>query len=348
MSEHLSDLLFPGSEFRVRLTIAFFHFLWQGAVIAIAAVAAGQVLRNAPVSFRYVLFSAALVCLPICVAITTTVVHLPETGERGVASTNSTTATQPIASPEPAAIITPSERLNGPSEPVAEEAGFSGAKNLRGGAANGPTEIPLLPADEVPTSNSPMFERLARASSAVSTIYLVGVIAFLLRFALAHRGARRTSLRSTRITDTQWKDIIRAQSKRLGLRVAPVVALCERVTVPTVLGIIRPMILLPASIMSGLTSEEFSAVLSHELAHIRRHDPWINLVQRLVECLLFFHPAVWFLSRRVSAEQAEVERERVRAELGLPVCDVFRHGADELVDAVLEFKDSNEWKVIGS
>jgi uncharacterized NAD-dependent epimerase/dehydratase family protein len=49
-------------------------------------------------------------------------------------------------------------------------------------------------------------------------------------------------------------------------------------------------------------------------------------------------------SRRVSAEAAEVERERVRTELGLPVCDVFRHGPDELVDAVIRFKDGGEWK----
>ncbi len=49
-------------------------------------------------------------------------------------------------------------------------------------------------------------------------------------------------------------------------------------------------------------------------------------------------------SRRVSADEAEIERERVRKELGLPVCDVFRHGPDELVDAILEFKDSGDWK----
>lgn len=49
-------------------------------------------------------------------------------------------------------------------------------------------------------------------------------------------------------------------------------------------------------------------------------------------------------SRRVSAEEAEIERERVRSELGLPVCDVFRHGPDELVDTILEFKDSGDWK----
>jgi uncharacterized NAD-dependent epimerase/dehydratase family protein len=49
-------------------------------------------------------------------------------------------------------------------------------------------------------------------------------------------------------------------------------------------------------------------------------------------------------SRRVNAEEAELERERVRAELGLPVCDVIRHGPDELVDAILKFKDGDGWK----
>ncbi|MCA9147464.1 MAG: DUF1611 domain-containing protein, partial [Planctomycetales bacterium] len=51
-------------------------------------------------------------------------------------------------------------------------------------------------------------------------------------------------------------------------------------------------------------------------------------------------------SRRVSADEAELERERVRAELGLPVCDVIRHGPDELVDAILKFKECDEWKMV--
>ncbi len=72
---------------------------------------------------------------------------------------------------------------------------------------------------------------------------------------------------------------------------------------PTVIGVLRPMILLPATLTTGLTTDELSAILSHELAHIRRYDLWMNLLQRIIESLLFFHPVVWFLSHRLSAER---------------------------------------------
>ena len=72
---------------------------------------------------------------------------------------------------------------------------------------------------------------------------------------------------------------------------------------PVVVGVLRPMILMPASLASGLTMRQIEAVLLHELAHIRRFDPAVHVLQRLVEAMLFFHPAVWWLSRRISAER---------------------------------------------
>ncbi len=77
----------------------------------------------------------------------------------------------------------------------------------------------------------------------------------------------------------------------------------ENVSSPVVTGILRPMIILPISLMSGLPREQAIAVLSHELAHLRRYDHLIVVFQRLLEALFFFHPAVWFLSRRLDQER---------------------------------------------
>jgi hypothetical protein len=63
------------------------------------------------------------------------------------------------------------------------------------------------------------------------------------------------------------------------------------------------MLLLPFALATGLSLEQLAAVLTHELAHLRRYDPLVNLVQRLVEAALFFHPAVWYVSRLVSHER---------------------------------------------
>ncbi len=75
------------------------------------------------------------------------------------------------------------------------------------------------------------------------------------------------------------------------------------VQAPTAIGCLRPLILLPASSLTGLDVRELEAILAHELAHIRRHDYLVNVLQSVVEILLFFHPAVWWLSRRIRIER---------------------------------------------
>src|SRR5262249_29427109 len=76
-----------------------------------------------------------------------------------------------------------------------------------------------------------------------------------------------------------------------------------RVAVPLVVGVLRPMILLPASLITRLSPSELEAVMAHELAHIRRYDHWLILMQRVLEAGLFFHPVAWYLSRQVHAER---------------------------------------------
>ena len=87
------------------------------------------------------------------------------------------------------------------------------------------------------------------------------------------------------------------------------------VDVPTVVGWLRPTILLPASAIAGLAPEQLEAVLAHELAHIRRHDYGVNLLQRVAETLFFYHPAVWWLSNRIRAE-----RELCADDLAVATC----------------------------
>jgi TonB family protein len=75
------------------------------------------------------------------------------------------------------------------------------------------------------------------------------------------------------------------------------------IEVPMVVGLWRPLILVPASTLSGLSVSQLEAILAHELAHIRRHDYLVNLLQALAETALFYHPAVWWLSARIREER---------------------------------------------
>src|SRR5437763_5805858 len=78
---------------------------------------------------------------------------------------------------------------------------------------------------------------------------------------------------------------------------------CDRLEAPAAFGWIRPVVLLPVRALSGLTEDQIEAVIAHELAHIRRLDCFVNLFQIGVETLLFYHPAVWWVSQRVRTER---------------------------------------------
>jgi hypothetical protein len=95
------------------------------------------------------------------------------------------------------------------------------------------------------------------------------------------------------------------------------VRLCESalVDVPTVIGWLRPVVLLPASTLVGLSPAQLEALLAHELAHVRRLDYLVNLAQTFGETLLFYHPAVWWVSHRM-----RVEREHCCDDAAVAVC----------------------------
>ena len=104
-------------------------------------------------------------------------------------------------------------------------------------------------------------------------------------------------------------------AKRLGVERAVRLLASANVDVPSVVGHFKPVILLPASLISGLTPDEIEAILAHELAHIRRHDYLINLIQTTFETLLFYHPAVWWISREIRRE-----RENCCDDLAVQAC----------------------------
>src|SRR5688572_32524715 len=81
------------------------------------------------------------------------------------------------------------------------------------------------------------------------------------------------------------------------------------------IGWLRPVILIPASVVSGLTTAQLEAVIAHELAHVRRHDYIANIVQTAAEILLFYHPACWWISRQIRAE-----REHCCDDIAVGVC----------------------------
>jgi bla regulator protein blaR1 len=134
-------------------------------------------------------------------------------------------------------------------------------------------------------------------------IWLLGVALFSLRsaggFLLLERERRR---QSTVLAD--WVlEICHSLQDQLGIRRA--VQYCESIFLqaPAVIGWFRPIVFLPATALTGLSEDQLRVVIAHELAHIRRFDAFVNVFQVCVETLLFYHPAVWWLNRRIRAER---------------------------------------------
>jgi beta-lactamase regulating signal transducer with metallopeptidase domain/sporulation protein YlmC with PRC-barrel domain/uncharacterized protein YnzC (UPF0291/DUF896 family) len=107
----------------------------------------------------------------------------------------------------------------------------------------------------------------------------------------------------------------RGLQARLGLNRVIQFCECRWLDAPAVIGWFKPIVLLPVRALTGLTEDQIEAVIAHELAHIRRFDSFVNLFQVLVESLLFFHPAVWWLNKRV-----RIEREHCCDDVALAAC----------------------------
>jgi beta-lactamase regulating signal transducer with metallopeptidase domain len=134
-------------------------------------------------------------------------------------------------------------------------------------------------------------------------LWLVGIFALSLQSALGWIRAQRLKYRGTAPAEPSWTEVLEQLMRRM--EISRPVRLCTSAIaeVPTVVGWMHPFILLPMSALSGLSPREIEAILAHELAHIRRHDYLVNLLQTAIETLLFYHPAVWWVSRQVRRER---------------------------------------------
>jgi uncharacterized protein (TIGR03435 family) len=151
--------------------------------------------------------------------------------------------------------------------------------------------------------------RSAAVPSTISTlqpwilpIWSLGVLLFSLRLVAGGLEVRALR-RSITAADDVLRDRVASLASRMGLRGAVQVGASTRADGPSVIGWLRPLILLPPATLMGLTPTQLDAVLAHELAHVRRHDYLVNVVQMVAETLLFYHPAVWWVSKRLRIER---------------------------------------------
>ncbi|MEM7708985.1 MAG: TonB family protein [Pseudomonadota bacterium] len=147
-------------------------------------------------------------------------------------------------------------------------------------------------------------------------IWALGVLAMSTRVAVNWTRLIRLSRVGILPISEELEQRVEALKQSMGVRQAVRVVETTVAQVPTVLGWLRPMILLPTSTLVGLSPAQLDLVIAHELGHIRRLDFLINLFQVLVETLLFYHPMVRWVSRRVREEREQCCDDMVVAVCG--------------------------------
>lgn len=278
-----------------RLTLALLHFLWQGCAGGLLVWIGGWLLRSGAARWRYTFNVAVMLAMGGCLP--ATFVRL---GESSLGISRSPSA--PTASASPAVLPGQDEDRDVARAAFVAPAAAP-APAAEAGAITHDTEPISLSSPSWTLSPRWVVKALPALSSWIAVFYFAGVSLVLARLVRGIWGGYRLRKIARVVDDPKLIEAVRQQARRLGIRVAPTVAWCERISVPVVVGIVAPMILLPAAVVSGLSASQLQALLLHELSHIRRFDPIVHLLQRVIEAILFFHPAVWFVSRRVSIER---------------------------------------------
>ncbi len=277
----LKDILSAPQAGQLGLTLL--HFVWQGALVAAVLAVALRLLRKRSAGVRYVVATVALLILAVAPVATVMLVERPVAEEAALDG----------AAPE-----STGGHMFPPSESESARAGIS-------------AEIQsddLLQAGAVVADAGPRWVERVEALLRpwlpyVVGVWVLGVSVLLLWRLIGWTLIRRLTRRSVLPVSSALQARLAALAARLRVT-RPVRLLISGIAVvPSVIGWFRPVVLLPVAVVSGLTPDQLEAILAHELAHIRRHDYLVNMVQVVIETLLFYHPAVWWISSRIRAER---------------------------------------------
>ncbi len=249
-----------------RLAWSLVAFLWQGTLVAAILACLDMTLRRRDPRARYAAACAALLLMLVLPAVT-----FARYGREA-------------------------------GSPVRE--GVAAAATNAGDATRvlAPAQVPAGQGAGRDLSLSSLRKSAAGLAPLLVPVWFVGAFLLSLRFLAGWNCARRLSHNGA---EPELSALEALALLRRKMRISRPVLLLESaaVNVPAALGALRPMILLPVCAVTGLSREALEAALAHELAHIRRHDYLVNLLQTAAETLLFYHPAVWWVSRLIREER---------------------------------------------
>lgn len=272
------------------------HSVWQFALVALLACLVNRGLRQASAAARHGTLLAAMLLIAALPIATWLIVPTPN---KSLGPTSTPVVTARVTEPrEPFG-----DRMNGlENESPGGSGGFINGDAMPSRASAMATDVSASGPIAKPWSAA-MSEFLRPWLSAIFGVWCAGVLLFSIRPAWSWCVVRR--LRSVGVSPVA--EAVQQAFERMCARLEiarPVRVLQSTlVATPVVVGCFRSVILLPGSFIAGVPMSQLEAIIAHELAHVRRYDYLVNLLQTLVETLFFYHPAVWWLSRCLRAER---------------------------------------------
>jgi beta-lactamase regulating signal transducer with metallopeptidase domain len=314
--EHLENILSHGMVQRLGWMLV--HFVWQASMVALLLAILLKLLHKYSASLRYIVACMALVIMVLLPAITMNLIPVAE-------------SYSPIeTTPEPAsmAIVSTPAELEIPANietPVIE------------------AEIPvqsIVASVEIPFSQR-ITKVLEPTLPYVVMAWFAGVFGLSLWYLGGWTQLQRLRQKMVKPVDESLQSKLKELAGVLGVNRAVQLVESALVQTPTVVGWLKPVILLPASVLTGFSAEQIDAILAHELAHIKRCDYLVNMLQTAVEILGFYHPAVWWISKKIRIERenccddiaVKISGDRIGYAKTLALFDGIRVGQPELAVA---------------
>ncbi|MBL8809126.1 MAG: carboxypeptidase regulatory-like domain-containing protein [Planctomycetaceae bacterium] len=311
--------LWNRTSFVETIGLTLMHFVWQGLLVAVLLKAMMVWMSRSSAQRRYAVCCLALLALAILPPVTFVVLN--ETGQGQEVAEETIPMATPVAESD-SGMNGNAARIDSENELPQHGSLGSGKHSLQNRSAE---HSGLVSSENVEarSATSPFVlsaESRRWALQAATAVWMLGVVFLSVRLLLSWAWVRRIKSSGTSCSNSEIAQAVTRLSRKLGIH--RFVALLEsaEIDVPMVIGWLRPAILLPLATVNSLSVSQLEAILAHELEHIRRADYLVNFVQNLVETVLFYHPAVWWVSSRIRQE-----REHCCDDVAAASCGNARH-----------------------
>lgn len=300
---------------------------WQAAIVGGAVLVLSLLARKASPQFRYALWCLVLIklCCPPRLEFVT-----------GVVGWVRVPTAQRMADRAGSVAQRPEDRTAAADTDKTASAPLCTATRLAADQGVGEASPTVA---ERPTQARPAM--LRSWTGALAAAWLAGVAAMTALVAAQYRRLRGRLSRGTLVDDARVRGALRRACETMAIRRPVEVLMAADTASPVLFGLLRPRIVLPEGVASGMPDDQLEAIFLHELTHLRRGDLWFNWVQMILQTLYWFHPVVWYANLRLRREREMIVDDLVLVRLGakreaygMSLLSVLRHGAERHLPAL--------------